>query len=340
MICQHALNNSLIIKNFLSQEPNVWQGDTRQQLLIRLIITVQTAAMGILLVLKGVEVCRSLIAPKKRVWTAEQLQSKIYQIQNNGSGKHHKILQMMDLAYEILGDRHLPESDPDTTLLQGSFYCENPDISNIGQLIIKAFNSNPQLLRLPHYDPPEWRYHDLERTHSCPLLRISHGGGYRYIKDFLNGYTPGYAICDGGIYVAVHCPYKGCTPSDCCELIHPWDGMDKAWNYAKMKAAKHLDTPAILTALVPIHFLYEVPDAHKAGKPKYEAILSSKWPSSVSSKLRSWATIDRLDLLSMPFPEKGRYCPIPIHNSGPTLREGPTQSTKYIKRENAECVIA
>ncbi len=97
-------------------------------------------------------------------------------------------------------------------------------------------------------------------VHGEEEVKISHGGGYEFICDFLNGKHSGYPLQPSGVGLQVHpkLKYEG-------EII---DYGDRNEQYARNAAPSQFDLPAIFTAKIKLKHLLPAHNFYEAGLPQ------------------------------------------------------------------------
>lgn len=174
-----------------------------------------------------------------------------------------KLDKLQDLAYELFQPpKHtMMWSNKHHTILKFQLYAEDARPSDIASLVLRAqevaIKSGRQFQEREKAEFPGWHEGKGDITPDT-VLKVSHGGGKRFLEAFLSGKHNGY-VMEGsgrGIFVTVHHPrYSSDTVRS------------RDWAYATRTPLEYFDTPTIIKGQIPAKYLKAV------NHNSYEAVL-------------------------------------------------------------------
>lgn len=163
--------------------------------------------------------------------------------------------QLQEIAYKYLknSSKILILNSDHLSILRVLFYAKNLNTTDIASLMLRALEEKLTQALTPitnsdYVNKIFKTYAQVMDIAPDTKISISHGGGARYLKDFMQGENKGYGHEAGlyGIYVST-----------------VKTGRD--WAYAYRSPIRYFDTPTVLTAEIAAKYLYMVnPNAYEA----------------------------------------------------------------------------
>ncbi len=211
----------------------------------------------------------------------QMVSEEVQKIINSFQSWDEKRLALQNLAYDALSSPPYHSSDCcHQKLLAAFFYLDNSDPAILAALLLKSVElavgreNKASIVSGCKTDRNEYSswHHNQQIQDPEQLIEFTHGGGEKYIKDFLNGNHNGYAREAGGEGI----------------FVTPMGKTARDVSYALRTPLQHFDNPIILRGQIPAKCLMQV------NHNSYEAVIFPEFLSEIKN-----LQIDRIDLAGM-----------------------------------------
>ena len=165
--------------------------------------------------------------------------------------RHVKGSDHVALFILLFQDSTIAVSDLKSVLLKTLSALHSSNLANSSKKLTRS--NSVQKATEPLSEKDLWPIATKQNPES--MITLSHGGGYRYIQEFLAGKNQGYALerLGTGTGIQVH-------------LIQSQEATQRSLHYS-LQSLLFFDTPAIFTAKIKAKYLYAANNDYEAGLP-------------------------------------------------------------------------